>query len=310
MKAIRFHEYGAPTVLRYEDADQPTPAAGQVLIKVAGTSFNPVDAAIRAGFLRAAFPIALPHIPGLDVSGAVAELGPDVTGFAVGDRVFGFLPMNGAGAAAEFAVAPAEVLTLAPASIPLADAAAIPVVALTAWQAIHDHAAVRPGQRVLIVGAGGGVGRYAVQFAKLAGATVLGTAGPHSAEAARSAGADQILDYTAAEQPSEPVDVVFATAGVDEATLAALVASIRPGGVLVSVASAAAGSEDAERKVRALNMSARSDATQLAEIARLVDAGQVTARISERRPIAETATVHRRAEAGDLHGKAVLTYDS
>lgn len=303
MKAIRFHEYGDPGVLRYEEAERPAAGPGQVLVQVAGTSLNPADVGIRGGLLRQVFPVRLPHVPGLDVAGTVVALGAGVTGFAAGDRVFGVLPMNGPGATAEFAIAPAEVLAPAPASIPLGDAAAVPAVALTAWQAIHEHAQVRAGQRVLVNGGGGGVGRYAVQFAKLAGATVLATAGPHSTEAARSAGADEVLDY-AAIKLDEPVDVVFNTARADEATMAGLVAAIRPGGILVSVSSPA--EPDEARQVRTMNMYLRADADQLAEIGRLIDAGRVTVQIAGRRPFADLAEVHRQAEAGLVHGKIVL----
>src|SRR4051812_8361684 len=178
MKAVRFHEYGAPGVLGYEDAARPEPAAGQVLIEVAATSFNPVDAGIRAGYLRQVFPVALPHVPGLDVAGTIVRLGDGVTGWAAGDQGFGFLPMVSDGAAAEFVVAPAEVLAAAPSTIPLTTAAALPAAALTAWQALFEHAGLRTGQRVLINGAGGGVGGFAVQLAGQAGAFVIATASP------------------------------------------------------------------------------------------------------------------------------------
>jgi len=303
MKVIRFYEYGGPEVLRYEDAEQPVPGAGQVLVKVAGTSFNPVDGGIRGGYLQQPFPVELPHTPGADLSGTVAALGEGVTGLAVGDPVIALLPLTVDGATAEYTLAPAELLVPAPTNIPLADAAAIPLTALTAWQAVHEHAKVQPGQRVLVNGAGGGVGRWAVQFAKLAGATVVGTAGSGSAEAARSAGADEVLDY-AAGPSGEPFDVVVNAAAADEAAMAALVAAIRPGGTLVSTSSPA--TEDVERKVSTMNMYLRIDATQLAEIARLVDAGQASVLISERRPIAEAGEVHRRAAAGQAHGKVVL----
>ena len=182
MKAVRFHEYGDPSIMRHEDVEQPVAGAGQVLIRVAATSFNGVDGNIRGGFLQGPIPVTLPHTPGIDVSGTVAALGEGVTGFGTGDRVIGFLPMAGNGAAAEYVVAPAEILTAAPASIPLADAAALPIVGLTAWQALFDHAELTAGQRVLINGAGGGVGGYAVQLAKHAGAYVIATAGPHSSD--------------------------------------------------------------------------------------------------------------------------------
>ena len=132
MKVVRFHEYGGLEVLRYEDVDRPRPAAGQVLVRVAATTFNPVDIAIRAGFLRQAFPVTLPHTPGIDVAGTIAELGEGVAGLSLGDAVVGFLPMAEDGASAEFVLAPAEALTAPPTGIPLADAAALPSASLTA----------------------------------------------------------------------------------------------------------------------------------------------------------------------------------
>jgi NADPH:quinone reductase-like Zn-dependent oxidoreductase len=162
MKAVRFHEYGDPDVLRYEDLEQPVPGAGEVLIRVAATSFNGVDGNIRGGFMRGPIPVSLPHTPGIDVSGTVEALGEGARGIELGDEVVGFLPMAGAGAAAEYVLAPAEILTSAPKKIPLTDAAALPLVGLTAWQALFDHAKLVSGQRVLINGAGGAVGDYAV----------------------------------------------------------------------------------------------------------------------------------------------------
>jgi NADPH:quinone reductase-like Zn-dependent oxidoreductase len=266
-------------------------------VKVAGTSFNPVDGSFRAGLMQQARPIQLPHIPGVEVAGTIA---------GTGEPVIGFLPMDADGAAAEYVLAPTESLTAAPATIPLADAAAIPVGGLTAWQALNEHAGLREGQRILINGAGGGVGGYAVQFAKQLGATVIATASPSSADAVRAAGADQIIDHTSTnvvDALDAPVDVVLNLIRTDEAAMAALVGAITPGGVLVSTGSPA--TEDAERKVRTISMFVRSDATQLAEIVRLVDAGQVTVDIGARYPLAETATVHERA--GQIRGKVVIT---
>ena len=166
MKAVRFHAYGGPDVLRYEDAEEPVPGPDEVRIRVAATSFNPVDAGIRGGYLLDVFPVALPHVPGIDVAGTIDVVGPNVTGRRVGERVIGFLPMAANGAAAEYVVAPANILAHAPESIPLADAAALPEVGLTAWQSLFEHADLRAGQRLLVNGAGGAVGGYAVQLAK------------------------------------------------------------------------------------------------------------------------------------------------
>lgn len=164
----------------------PEPAAGQVLLRVAATSFNPVDVAIRAGYLRQTFAVRFPHVPGIDVAGVVAALGPDVEGITVGDPVIAFLPMNEDGATAEFTVAPADAVTRAPSMITLPDAAALPAVGLTAWQSLFDVVDLRAGQRILINGAGGGVGGFALQLAKHAGAYVIATASARSAARVRA----------------------------------------------------------------------------------------------------------------------------
>ncbi len=194
MKAVRFHEVGGPEVLRVEDVPVPQPAAGEVRVRVAASAYNAADNGMRGGFLP--IPVVLPHVPGYDVSGTVDALGDGVTGLTVGDAVVGFLPMERDGGAAEYVVAPAEALVPAPTSIPLVDAAALPSVALTAWQALVDDGHVTAGQRLLVVGAGGVVGKYAVRLAKRLGAHVVATASPRSGAAVRAAGADQVVDHT------------------------------------------------------------------------------------------------------------------
>ena len=305
MKAMRFHEYGDPTVLHYEDAEQPVPGAGQVRIRVAGTSFNGIDGNIRGGFMQGPIPVTLPHTPGPDIAGTIDALGEGVTGLAVGDRVVGFLSMTDDGASAEYALAPAEILAPAPVSIPLADAAALPAVGLTAWQALFDHADLKAGQRVLINGAGGAVGGYAVQLAKNAGAYVIGVAGPGSSERVKAAGADEVVDHTVTIV-AEPVDVVLNLAPVEPDRLAALLAWIRPGGVLVSTTVWMPAPSDDERGVRGINIFVRSDAAQLSRLVALIDAGELRVEVAERVPLAELATVHARAAAGELHGKTVI----
>jgi NADPH:quinone reductase-like Zn-dependent oxidoreductase len=308
MKAVRYHEYGDADVMRYEDADRPHPGAGGVLVRVAATSFNPVDAAIRAGHLQQVFPLRFPHTPGIDVAGTVAELGEGVTGLALGDAVIGFLPMNENGAAAEFVLAPAGVLTAAPSSIPLASAAALPAVGLTAWQALFEHANLQRGQRLLVNGAGGGVGGGVVQLAKSAGAIVIATASSRSAGTVAGYGADQIIDYTStrlADAVTEPVDVVLNLVTASEPDMAAMVAMIRPGGVLVSTGSPAR--PDPERNVRALSMAVRSDADQLATLVARVDADELRVDITGTYHLSEIASVHEQSAAGRLHGKVLLT---
>ena len=309
MKAVRFHEYGGPDVLRYEDVDQPVPGPGQVRVRVAATTFNPVDDGIRGGHLQGPFPVALPHTPGIDVAGTVDALGDGVDGIEVGAAVIGFLPMVGDGAAAEYVLAPAEVLTPAPSSVPLADAAALPLVGLTAWQALFDDGKLAAGQRVLINGAGGAVGGYAVQLARSAGAHVIATASARSSDRLRSAGADEVVDHTTtsvAAAVTEPVDVVLNLAPVDPDQLAALVALIRTGGVLVNTTVWMPAPNDEERGVRGIDLFVRSDAAQLSELVALIDRGELRVDIAQRVPLSELARVHAQARTGDLSGKVVI----
>ncbi len=309
MKAVRFHEYGDPSVLRYEDVEQPVPGAGQVLIRVAATSFNGVDGNIRAGFMQGPIPVTLPHTPGIDVSGTIAALGEGTGGFEIGDRIIGFLPMMADGAAAEYVVAPAEILAPAPASVPLIDAAALPIVGLTAWQALFDHAKLAAGQRVLINGAGGAVGGYAVQLAKNAGAYVIATASPRSIEQVKASGADEVIDHAATEvnaAVSEPVDVVLNLAPIEPAQLAALLNLVRAGGVLVNTTVWMPAPSDEQRGVRGIDLFVRSDAAQLSQLVALVDSGEVRVDVAQRVPLAELPAVHAQAAAGALHGKTVI----
>jgi NADPH:quinone reductase-like Zn-dependent oxidoreductase len=309
MKAVRYHAYGDSDVLVYEEADRPVAGPGQVVVQVAGTSFNPVDVAIRAGLVREVFPVAFPHVPNFDLAGVIAEVGEGVGGWSVGDAVVAFLPMTEPGAAAEYAVAPAEALAAAPRTVELADAAALPSTGLAAWQSLFEHAGLKAGQSVLINGAGGAVGGYAVQLAKQAGATVTATASARSHDRVRSYGADQIVDYTATPLPravaGQRFDVVLNLVRTSPEETAQLVDLVADGGAFVSTTTP--GPEDAGRGVRTVPVFARSDATQLAELVARVDAGDLKVEVAERRPLAELAAVHDQAAAGRLAGKTVLT---
>lgn len=305
MRAVRFHEYGDPGVLRLEDAQTPEPGAGQVRIKVAATTFNPVDDGIRGGYLQGPFPVTLPHTPGIDVAGTIDALGDGVTGVAPGDAVVAFLPMTAPGAAAEYVIAPAEVLAPAPSSIPLADAAAFPMVALTAWQALFDDAQLAAGQRVLVNGAGGAVGGYAVQLARRAGAHVIANASQRSADRVRAGGADEVIDHTtSAVAVDPPVDVLLNLARITAEELEALVPLVADGGAVVSTIPTIPTPGDDARGVRAIGVFVRSDAAQLTELSRLVDAGELHVDVAERVPLAELPALHARAES--VSGKVVV----
>jgi NADPH:quinone reductase-like Zn-dependent oxidoreductase len=309
MKAMRFHEFGDPGVLRLEDVEQPAPGEGEVRIEVAATSFNGVDGNIRGGFMQGPIPVVLPHVPGLDVAGTIDALGPGVDRIEVGQTVVGFLPMSADGAAAEYVLAPAEVLAAAPSSIPLADAAALPLVALTAWQALFEHAELTAGQRVLISGAGGAVGGYAVQLAKAAGAHVIATASPRSAERVTAAGADEVVDHTTTEVTAavtEPVDVLLNLAPIDPEQFTALVALVASGGVVVSTTAWMPTPSAEERGVRGSTVFVRSDAEQLSQLVARVDRGELRVDVAERVPLGDLPALHARAASGDISGKVIV----
>ena len=307
MKAVRFHEFGDPDVLRYEDIEQPVPGVGEVRIRVAASGFNPVDAGIRGGYLQAPFPVVLPHTPGIEVAGTVDALGEGDDQFQVGDEVIGFLSMVADGAAAEYVVAPADILTAAPASVPLSDAAALPMVGLTAHQALFDDAGLTAGQRVLINGAGGAVGGYAVQLAKHAGAYVIATASPRSKDRVRSAGADEVIDYTTAEVTvAEPVDILLNLARITPDDLVALVALVRSDGVVVNTVPTIPTPGDDTRGVRAVSVFVRSDAQQLSHLVDLIEQGHLRINVTERVPLPELAALHAKAESGEISGKAIV----
>jgi len=308
MKAVRFHSYGDSDVLVHEDVERPVPGAGQVLVKVAGAAFNPADAALRGGFLQQIFSLTLPHVPGYDMAGVITEVGEGVSGWNVGDPVVAFLPMTGPGAAAEYVAAPADALAAAPRTVDLVDAAALPSTGLTAWQALFDVAGLKPGQSVLINGAGGAVGGYAVQLAKQAGAIVTATASSRSADRLRAYGADQTVDYTTAPLAQTLADVRFDVvlnlAPVDPQEAARLVDLVADGGVFVSATTP--GPENAGPGVRTTQVFVHSDAAQLTELVTRVDRGDLRIDVAGRRPLADLPAVHDEAATGRLAGKTVL----
>ncbi len=309
MKAIRFHEYGDPEVLRLDETDLPTPGPGQVRVRVAATSFNGVDANIRAGRMQGPMPLELPHVPGLDVAGTIDALGHGVDALREGDPVVGFLPFGDDGATAEYVLATAAGLAPAPTSIPLADAAALPLVGLTAWQALFEQANLQAGQRILVNGASGAVGGYAVQLATSVGTHVIATATPRTRDQVTTQGADEIVDYTAGEVSTamrEPVDVLLNLAPISPDQLTKLAGVVRDGGVIVNTTVWMPAPSDKTRGVRGIDLFVRSDATQLAELAARVDRGELTIDIAERLPMTDLISIHTRAAEGTLIGKVVV----
>ena len=307
MRAVQFHEVGGPEVLRQVDIEQPRPEAGQVRLRVAASAYNAADNGMRAGFLP--IPVQLPHVPGYDVSGTVDAIGDGVDGVDVGDTVVAFLPMERDGGAAEYVIAPADQVVAAPTSIPLADAAALPSVALTAWQALFDEGALQAGQRLLVVGAGGVVGKYAVALAHRAGAHVTATASPRSADDVRAAGADVVIDRTTSsllDAVTEQVDVLLNLAPIEPEEFEALVALVRDGGTVVSTTAFMATPGDEARGVRATTVFVQPNRERLAELVSLVDSGALRVEVTRRIPLDELPALHAEGAAGRIAGKVVV----
>lgn len=310
MRAISQDVLGGPEVLKEIEVERPAPGPNQVLVRVRAAGVNPTDWKHRTtgGFLGQP-----PFVLGWDVSGVVEAVGIGVATFRPGDEVFGMLPYPyGHGSHAEYVIASVRALTHKPSLIDHTQAGALPLVSLTAWQALVENADLQPGQRVLIHAAAGGVGHVAVQIAKARGAYVIGTASAGKHEFLRELGADETIDYRETDfvDAVKDVDVVLDTLG-GETTVRSL-RVLRPGGVVVSILPV--GSEDfpteAERLgVRGLRMLVDADRADMRAIVDLIEAGKLRASIAGTFPLADAAEAHRLGDTGRTTGKLVLTVD-
>jgi NADPH:quinone reductase-like Zn-dependent oxidoreductase len=310
VKAIRQQTLGGPEVLEYVDVERPEPAPTEVLVRVAAAGVNPVDWKTRA---RGAFLGAPPFTVGWDVAGTVEAVGRGVTRFEAGDRVFG-MPRFPAEAAAyaEYVTSPSRQLARIPDALSNVDAGALPLAALTAWQALVETAAVGRSTRVLILGAAGGVGHLAVQIAKSRGAYVIGTASAGKHAFLAELGADEAVDYTteAVEERVRDVDVLLDLVGGD-GTAAAL-GALRDGGLAIVVPSAASVDDlraQAGGRVRITGLLVEPDRTGLEAIAELAALGGLRPAIAETFPLADAARAHELGEQGRTRGKLVLVVD-
>ncbi|WP_037671314.1 NADP-dependent oxidoreductase [Streptomyces griseus] len=314
MRAISQDVLGGPEVLREVELERPAPRPNEVLVRVRAAGVNPTDWKHRAtgGFLGSP-EAGEPFVLGWDVSGVVEATGIGVAAFAPGDEVFGMLPYPfGHGSHAEYVTVPARALVHKPTAIDHVQAGALPLVSLTAWQALVETADVRPGQRVLIHAAAGGVGHVAVQIAKARGAYVIGTASAGKHDFLRELGVDEAIDYreTDFEEAVKDVDVVLDTIGGDYAVRSLRV--LRPGGVVVSILPV--GSEEFPREaarlgVRAVRILVDADRAGMRAIAELVEAGTLRPTIAGTFPLADAAEAHRLGDTGRTTGKLVLTVD-
>ena len=306
MKAIRIHEFGGPDVLKYEDAPQPVPAADEVLIKVHASGVNPVDSKIRAGHAQGKFPISFPLIPGWDVSGEIEEVGNAVLNFRKGDEVYSRPDPTRNGTYAEYVVVKADQVNQKPKSINHDKAAAVALAGLTAWQGLFTHGDLQDGQKVLIHGASGGVGTYAVQFAKWKGAHVIGTASTDNIDFLYELGADDVIDYKNEkfEEEVKDVDLVFDLIGGDTQKKSLQV--IKNGGRLITTVKPENQEEAKLKNIHIEGFMAQSLPGDLQQIADLIDSGKVKPVISEIIPIENAAEAHEKIEKGHTRGKIVL----
>lgn len=331
MKAVRLHEFGGPDVLRYEDAPKPLIGPEDVLVRVHAASLNPPDLYLRDGY-RALPPEwqpqpVFPLILGTDISGIVAAVGDQVSGFSIGDAVYAMVRfphdlMTGSNAYADYVKIPASDLALKPAGIDHVPAAGAPMSLLTAWQFLvelghdapnpfqaFDHAPVPlDGRTVLVNGAGGGVGHFAVQLAKWKGARVIAVASGKHETALRDLGADAFIDYTkqSAVTAAREVDLVIDTVGGPD--MARFLDVIRTGGALFLVNPLGFSDRDeaARRGITVSSTQVRSSGRQLAQAARLLEDGTIRVLIDSTFPLAEASAAHERAARGGIQGKIVL----
>ncbi|MER5637592.1 NADP-dependent oxidoreductase [Kitasatospora sp. NPDC002227] len=306
MRVVTQKRFGGPEVLEVAEAAKPVPGVGEVLVRVKASGLNPVDAAVRSGFL----PLLgeAPFTLGWDVSGVVEAVGPGA-GFAVGEEVFGMPNFpRAAGGYAEYVAAPAGELVRKPAGLDHPEAAALPLAGLTAWQSLVGAARVAEGQRVLIHRAAGGVGHLAVQIAKARGAYVIALASAAKHAYLRGLGADEVIDYRETDftEVLSGLDVVLDSASQGDRSLQVL----REGGVLVSIMQH--HDQELAARVRAAGrrfegVSVVPDAAGLAELAALVEAGRLRPTVAEALPLAEVAKAHGLLDGGRTQGKIVLT---
>ncbi|MEU3781573.1 NADP-dependent oxidoreductase [Streptomyces sp900129855] len=306
MHAIVQSAFGGPEVLVHTETDVPEPGPGEVLLRVAGAGVNPGDAVLRAGGVPGL--VTLPWTPGNDVSGVVERVGEGVTRFAPGDEVYGMLAVTGRGAYAEFTAVPADALAAAPKNLDLVHAGAVPLVAFTAWQALTVLARVRPGDRVLIHAAAGGVGHVAVQLAKELGAHVIGTARAANHDFLRKLGADELIDYTATDFRTAvaPVDVVLDLVGGAYGPRSLDV--LRPGGLLIG-ASIDPGTDEQQAATRGLRyvwVTAEPSGEVLEQITDRIEAGRLQITVDRVYPLTEATAAHHAIEEKRTTGKIIL----
>jgi NADPH:quinone reductase-like Zn-dependent oxidoreductase len=306
MKAIVIHEYGEPEVLKYEDVPRPEPKGDQILVRVIAAGVNPVDEAGRSERSAKFFGITLPFVPGYDIAGIVEKTGGKITKFKTGDSVYAYLSLTNGGGYAEYALTTEREAAPKPKSLTNVDAAAVPVVALTAWQALIDTAKLSAGQTVLIHGGSGGVGTFAIQIAKARGAKVIATASTANQDFLKQLGADVAIDYTKTrfEDVAKNVDVVLDSVGKD--TLARSYGVVKKGGFIVTLVARIDRGELDKHGIRGASLGVEPDSNELTEIGKLIDEKKIKVIVSQTFPLSEAIKAQEQIATGHTRGKIVL----
>jgi NADPH:quinone reductase-like Zn-dependent oxidoreductase len=308
MKAMRIHNYGAPSALTLEDVALPHYSGSDVLIRVAASGVNPIDWKIRSGAMAKAMHFPMPLTLGWECAGTVDAMGHLVSGFKLGDRVFTMPEFTRGGTYAQYVAVDVTQIALMPRTVPFNVAATMPMTALAAWSAMQA-ADLQAGQHVLIHGGAGGVGSIAIQLAKLKGAKVITTVSTRDVDQARALGADEVIDYRRLSFADvvQQVDAVVDTIGGP--TQEASWATLKPGGILVTLTQPASKERAATLGVRTAHVMTHPSGTVLKEIAALVDAGQLLPLASHSYPLSDAVWVHENGEAAGLKGRTALHFD-
>jgi NADPH:quinone reductase-like Zn-dependent oxidoreductase len=304
MKAIVAHEYGAPSVLKYEDAPRPEPKENELLVRVIACGVNPADPLVISGVMAKEFGTHVPLIPGYDVAGVVEATGAKVTKFKKGDAVYGYALFGGGWA--EYAVLAENEAALKPKSATFIQTAAVPMGALTAWQSLIDAAKLTAGQTVLIHGGSGGVGSFAIQIAKAHGAKVIATASTANQDLLKQLGADVAIDYTKTkfEEVAKDVDIVLDPVGRD--TLARSYAVVKKGGIITTIVARPDQTQLDKYGIRGASISSHPDGNELAEITKLIEAGKIKPAVSQVFPLPDAVKAAEQAETHHTRGKLII----
>lgn len=306
MKAVRIHSFGDPEVMHLEELDTPKPKPGEVLVKVGAAGINPVDYKIRQGKYPKITAAQLPIILGRDICGTIEQTSPAGGGLHPGDEIYALLDWS-LGGYAQYVALPASLCTVRPRNLSVVECGAVPLAAITAWQGLFDHGGLQTGQSILIHAGAGGVGHFAIQFAKHRGARVITTVSAENLQFVRSLGADLAIDYKKQrfEEIARDIDVVYDLVGGD--TRARSWNVLRRGGILVSTLGQPDEREASQHGVRAAGYVAQPNQAQLAEIGRLLEGGKVHPTVTKTFALEEAARAHRYLETEHPRGKIAFS---